>query len=240
MNEDDKISNCKKSVGEKVLRETIEFCLQGNEKNEVIKIGCDIHVCCERKNYKGEWINCDYFKLNPYFDVDDDEDDKWWIVPIFDDRNYELFATLADVRNYGYIKPISEPRGLPEDIHYITKELADSWGDDGHSHSYYTLKELMDYMTNAPTITYSGMISEEQCQDLDKYNIYPTFWCLSTTMDGYTHRTWTVPDDNVPILIEAMKKRCAEEYFIYEWCKDYEEQIKKQADNFRIVFWFDN
>lgn len=203
-------------------------------------MGCDIHVCCERKNYKDEWINCDYFKLNPYFDNNDDEDDKWWLVPIFDDRNYELFATLADVRNYGYIKPISEPRGLPEDIHYITKELADSWGDDGHSHSYYTLKELMDYMTNAPTITYSGMISEAQRINLDKYNIYPTSWCQETTMDGYTHRTWTVPDDNVPILIEAMKKRCAEEYFIYEWYKDYEERIKKQADNFRIVFWFDN
>lgn len=203
-------------------------------------MGCDIHVCCERKNYKDEWINCDYFKLNPYFDNDDDEDDKWWLVPIFDDRNYELFATLADVRNYGYIKPISDPRGLPEDIHYITKELADSWGDDGHSHSYYTLKELMDYMTNDPTITYSGMISEAQRINLDKYNIYPTSWCQETTMDGYTHRTWTVPDDNVPILIEAMKKRCAEEYFIYEWYKDYEERIKKQADNFRIVFWFDN
>ena len=207
-------------------------------------MGCDIHVCCERKNYEGKWINCDHFKFNPYFDSDSDGDDeeidKWWIVPIFDDRNYALFATLADVRNYGYIKPISEPRGLPEDIHYITKELADSWGDDGHSHSYYTLKELMDYMSHVPTITYSGMISDEQASNLDKYNIYPTSWCLSTTMDGYTHRTWTVPDDNVPILIEAMKKRCAEENHIFEFQKDYEERIKKEADNFRIVFWFDN
>ena len=203
-------------------------------------MGCDIHVCCERKNYEGKWINCDHFKFNPYFDSDNEEVDKWWVVPIFDDRNYALFATLADVRNYGYIKPISEPRGLPNDVHYITKKLADSWGDNGHSHSYYTLKELMDYMTHAPTITYSGMISEEQAGNLDKYNIYPTSWCLSTNMDGYTHRTWTVPDDNVPILIDTMKKRCAEENYIFEWCKDYEERIKKEANNFRIVFWFDN
>lgn len=207
-------------------------------------MGCDIHVCCERKNYEGKWINCDHFKFNPYFDSDSDGDDeeidKWWIVPIFDDRNYALFATLADVRNRGYITPISEPRGLPDDIHYITKALSDSWGDVGHSHSYYTLRELEDYMSNAPTITYSGMISEEQASNLDKYNIYPTSWCLSTTMDGYTHRTWTIPDDNVPILIEAMKKRCAEENHIFEWQKDYEERIKKEADNFRIVFWFDN
>lgn len=59
-------------------------------------MGCDIHVCCERKNYEGKWINCDHFKLNPYFDSDDEEIDKWWIVPIFDDRNYSLFATLAE------------------------------------------------------------------------------------------------------------------------------------------------
>ena len=203
-------------------------------------MGCDIHICCERKNYKGEWINCDYFKLNPYFDNNDDEEDKWWIVPIFKDRNYELFATLADVRNRGYITPISEPRGLPDDVHYITKALSDSWGDIGHSHSYYTLRELEDYMSNAPTITYSGMISEEQANDLDKFNIYPTSWCQSTTMDGYTHRTWTVPDENVPRLIKAMKKRCADENYIRKWHKNYEGLIKKQADNFRIVFWFDN
>ena len=205
-------------------------------------MGCDIHVCCERKNYKGEWINCDYFKLNPCYDCDgeDEEIEKWWIVPIFDDRNYSLFATLADVRNNGYIKPISEPRGLPSDVHYITKQLAESWGSDGHSHSYYTLKELMDYISQAPTITYGGMISDEQANDLDKYNIYPTSWYLSTNMKCYTYRTWTVPDDNVPLLVEAMKKRCGEENYIFEWRKDYEERIKKEADNFRIVFWFDN
>lgn len=129
---------------------------------------------------------------------------------------------------------------MPDDIHYITKEMSDSWGVDGHSHSYYTLKELMDYMSQAPTITYSGMISDEQASNLEKYNIYPTSWCQSTNMNGYTYRTWTVPDDNVPILIEAMKKRCAEERHIFEWQKDYEECIKKEADNFRIVFWFDN
>lgn len=203
-------------------------------------MGCDIHVCCERKNYEEKWINCDHFKFNPYFNSDDEEIDKWEVVPIFNDRNYALFATLADVRNYGYIKPISEPRGLPDDIHYITKEQADSYGVYGHSHSYYTLKELMDYMSQAPTITYSGMISKDQAKDLDEYNIYPDSWCQWTNMEGYVKRNWTIPDDNVPTLIEAMKKRCAEENYIFEWQKDYEERIKKEADNFRIVFWFDN
>lgn len=203
-------------------------------------MGCDIHVCCERKNYEGKWINCDHFKFNPYFDGDDEDDEKWWIVPIFDDRNYALFATLADVRNYGYIKPISEPRGLPSDIHPLTKSVSDAWGCDGHSHSYYTLKELMDYMSHAPTITYGGMISKDQAEALDKYHIYPDSWCQWTNMEGYVKRNWTIPDDNIPILIEAMKKRCAEENHIFEWQKDYEECIKKKADSFRIVFWFDN
>lgn len=47
-------------------------------------MGCDIHVCCERKNYEGIWINCDHFMLNPYYDKDNEEngDREWNIIPL--------------------------------------------------------------------------------------------------------------------------------------------------------------
>ena len=48
-------------------------------------MGCDIHVCCERKNYKGEWINCDYFKLNPYYDCDGEDEE---IEKMVDSSNF--------------------------------------------------------------------------------------------------------------------------------------------------------
>ena len=71
-------------------------------------MGCDIHVCCERKNYEGKWINCDHFKLNPYFDSDDEEIDKWWIVPIFDDRNKWWIVPIFDDRNYSLFATLAE------------------------------------------------------------------------------------------------------------------------------------
>src|SRR5688572_19515783 len=38
-----------------------------------------------------------------------------------DDRNYVLFSLLADARGDGTIRPIAEPRGLPED--YVQASL---------------------------------------------------------------------------------------------------------------------
>ena len=54
---------------------------------------------------------------------------------IYIGRCYSLFALLANVRNYAEITPISNPRGLPNDVSEIVKEMSDQWGCDGHSHS---------------------------------------------------------------------------------------------------------
>ena len=68
-------------------------------------------------------------------------------------RNYDVFAMMADVRNGrgfagvdlgdGFI-PIATPKGIPEDADYNIHEEAEQWGVDGHSHSYLTLRELLD------------------------------------------------------------------------------------------------
>lgn len=206
-------------------------------------MGCDIHVCCEYRNFsENKWINCDHFRLNPYFknDSEDDGERIVEVVPIYGDRNYALFTTLAGVRNYSGNAPISEVRGLPNDIHPLTKGLADIWGCDGHSHSYYTLKELMDYMDTSPTVTYSGLVTTEQAKDLDEFHIYSDSWCQWTTIEGYVKRSWTIPDDNLKYLIDAMKKRCAEVFYIHKESKNYESRIRRVANDFRIVFWFDN
>lgn len=213
------------------------LCIRKQRNGGKIILGCDIHVCCEFKNYQDMWINCDHFKLNPYYE---EWEEKYKIVPIYDDRNYALFATLADVRNYGNTIPISKTRGLPNDIHPLTKRLADVWECDGHSYSYYTLKELLDYMDTSPTVTYSGLITTDQARDLDEYHIYPDSWCQWTTIEGYVKRSWTIPDDNLKYLIDAMKKRCAEVFYIHKESNNYESRIRRVANDFRIVFWFDN
>lgn len=69
-------------------------------------------------------------------------------------RNYDTFAILADVRNgYGFagcdtgkgFNIISEPKGLPGDVTEEVKAASDKWGCDGHSHSWLTVKEMLDF-----------------------------------------------------------------------------------------------
>ncbi len=89
-------------------------------------MGCDIHLHTEVK-INGVWHHYGCPQV--------------W-------RSYNLFAKLANVRNYEdpgspeYIEPISEPRGLPEDATAVTKYDSDRWGVDGHSHSWIGAQEI--------------------------------------------------------------------------------------------------
>jgi len=89
-------------------------------------MGCDIHAHMEIK-VDGEWF---------------------YYAPVHIRRNYALFTRLANVRPgwHATIEPISDPRGLPDDL-----ELADTtklhlavWNLDGHSHSWISSQEFVD------------------------------------------------------------------------------------------------
>jgi hypothetical protein len=126
-------------------------------------MGCDIHFFTERKtssnNYKGprdlsedrntkieeiiegipateRWVSADEWEI----------EDGYWNVPygksFYSNRNYYLFAILAGVR--GSTDPIDYPRGIPNDCSSGYKYMCGIWGSDAHSHSYFTLKELLD------------------------------------------------------------------------------------------------
>ena len=90
-------------------------------------MGCDIHGWVEVKK--------------DYLD--------WWDGVIRIDRlverNYVMFACLANVRNYDEVKPISDPRGIPSDVSDEAKKDIEGWGEDGHSHSWLTWKEIKEY-----------------------------------------------------------------------------------------------
>lgn len=71
---------------------------------------------------------------------------------LYNDRNYDLFAMLADVRNgRGFagvvtgegFNVIAEPKGLPEDL---SEEILQAWEYSGdHTPSWLTLRELQEY-----------------------------------------------------------------------------------------------
>jgi hypothetical protein len=109
-------------------------------------MGCDIHLYVEKRT-DGKWVAQGNFER--------DEDgyaqggDRY-----YDGRNYDLFAILANVRNgrgFAGVKtgdgfnPIAEPKGIPDDASAEIKEIAESWDCDGHSHSHFTIRELLDY-----------------------------------------------------------------------------------------------
>lgn len=125
--------------------------------------------------------------------------DKWETLNVNApcNRNYSLFAVLANVRNgYGFagvstgdrVEPISEPRGLPsgltldDDGYAFAGEKHFNLGD--HSYSHLLLSEMKSYMdknlNNVTTKT--GLISLKEYVDNIRgkpENTVPFSWCGS-------------------------------------------------------------
>lgn len=98
-------------------------------------MGCDIHLFVEHRDKYKNWRDV-YKPLKSKYGWHEN-----YYATI--NRHYDLFAILADVRNSSNVKPISKPRGLPEDVSLGVKANADNDGSDGHSHSWLTLEELL-------------------------------------------------------------------------------------------------
>ena len=114
-------------------------------------MGCDIHLHTEVFK-DGTWRCLDDIVKNP--DFGEEFESEYYVREYFIKlyRNYELFALLANVRNYGSFKnkPISEPKGLPNDVSDNVGIESEKWGIDGHSHSYHTLADLLIWWKDAP------------------------------------------------------------------------------------------
>ncbi len=148
-------------------------------------MGCDIHFYVERwtssNDYSGprnlsedrekilnelledvpteyRWVSADKWKL---------EDGNWhipWNLEYYNNRNYYIFSILADVRNSGEVEPLDYPRGIPNDasIGYLYK--CGQWDSDAHSHSYFTLDELL----NVDWSQYDSDYIEELMETIEK------------------------------------------------------------------------
>lgn len=208
-------------------------------------MGCDIHNHVEYlRTINGEkkWICGDYFKVNPYYnESEEDEERPLELVSFCDNRNYGLFSLLANVRNYAKNAPISDPKGLPNDLSQKVKKDAEDWGLDGHSHSFFTLKELIDYQENQPKLKRSGMVSPGSAKNLDEKGILPQEWCQWTSNKSWVYREWEEKDGSLDHLIEEMKRRADELNVVwsFEW-EDNPKEAYKKSENIRLVFWFDN
>ena len=90
-------------------------------------------------------------------------------------RCYSLFGILAGVRNTSnpmigreFNSAKFNLKGLPQDVSPQVKGVSDDWDIDGHSHNYFTLRELLDS-------DYNRMDKEElQTLGIDPYFFHTT------------------------------------------------------------------
>lgn len=229
-------------------------------------MGCDIHTRCEvfNKDTKTWEIQGRIFK-NPYWDKNRpnkiDEDGYQWnpefTMEPFGNRDYDLFAILADVRNgrgFAGIKtsegfnPISEPKGIPIDISKEGLEFMNSYDSDGHSHSYFTVEELKNYDWGQVTV-HRGCISMEEYKILRKTNDCPNSWAGYISGPDIT----VVDEDIADLFLNGEKFEKTPTHVNYHWTSTYKDscihfldntipELEKlgEPNNVRIIFFFDN
>jgi hypothetical protein len=201
-------------------------------------MGADIHLFTEIKksiNSEDKWVNVDNWRYNPYYQEGNDDGERMLSVEsIYSGRNYELFGILAGVRDRNN-DMIDDPRGLPEDVSEVTKKESDRWEDDGHSHSWLTLRELKEYQGLHPVVKRSGFISAEAAELLDAGEETPDTWCQATSITTWVKREWEEGHDTLKPIIDEMDKRVRDEFWVWG-----DEERPELDEKIRIVFWFDN
>lgn len=139
-------------------------------------MGCDIHAYLEIKRFSykdddrenGIWVSADKWTVNPDRIIYPDENEREWEIErddrIWKSRWYFLFAVLAGVRNAWSIEPISEPKGCPFDASPQVLREKEWDGSDGHSHSWLTMKEIVDW-DGWDKVTEDGKTTREILQE---------------------------------------------------------------------------
>ena len=231
-------------------------------------MGCDIHFYTERRNtVTGQWE----FVGEVIREGD-------WVTAnsLYDGRNYNLFAILANVRNgrgFAGVKtgegfePISFPRGVPPDASAEYKSLSDQMDGDGHSHSYLTLRELLDYDWTQ-TSKLQGWVKIEQWLDWSRWDrgqgYGPNSYCGGVSGAGVVHLSASQMDEltkgKIYLRGEERTKFLEENpntYALAEWKTPYYRaagnfvsetipELLKLAggvsgvEDVRVVFFFDN
>ena len=113
-------------------------------------MGTDIHYWAERRTESG-WEQC---PLDFYCG---------------DERNYALFAILADVKRMtnGGFEPIAPPRGFPPDSPLAAKST-EGGGGYYHNETWLSLRELLDFPWHEKKREFRGWVDAEQYQVFKK------------------------------------------------------------------------
>jgi hypothetical protein len=117
------------------------------------------------------------------------ETNKWKAIKKYkelwcSERNYDLFSILANVRNgYGFawtktsdgFVPISLPKGIPDDVSAFVQSEITNWGENGHTHSYLSLKEMKEFDWNQTTRK-QGFVDAREYNSFKQNGIPDCWW----------------------------------------------------------------
>ena len=183
--------------------------------------------------------------------------DKYGSSDYYNGRSYFLFALLANVRNgYGEkaLVPFSKPRGLPDNISPEVKKRYIKWKGDGHSHSYFTIDELLgfDWDKTTPCQEYITLQSYASWKDKNVPPEHP--YRFNARAMGDECLTMEEADEflktDLGLAAQIMEKNYAVlaswnqpyRYYCHQFMNSIDKILELDDDpkNLRIVFWFDN
>ena len=209
-------------------------------------MGCDIHLIVEKRRVKEGWF--EYYKGRPAdrkceteFRQDIPIETEWWCCLItsrntWSNRQYGMFAKLANVRNQWDIKPIPI-RGLPEDmcfntfLKYVLMVVPDSKYD---VENYDTISESMaeEYVKNgyAKEITFPNIPDGWERIKFITNEYHSANWCTSKELEEAINEIFYIKE--VGDYVSSAGEWIALLYYM--------KGLESAGFETRCVFWFDN
>lgn len=125
-------------------------------------MGCDIHMWAEVRDQEGVWqiVKAEQTDIDKEWESDykyEAQDDPERVDEFRqsammhasqlrdEGRNYWLFGLLARVRIDDVPFNFGKPRGVPDDASENYRKIVKRWEGDGHSHTYFTLGDLVNW-----------------------------------------------------------------------------------------------
>lgn len=108
----------------------------------------------QRKSTK--WVSADKWRVNPFVALHPNEPSEageFVVLPedraidqnLFERSERDILVAALGGSNMEGLAPVSSSKGVPEDCCKEIKKEIDRWGEEGFSHSYLSLKELINY-----------------------------------------------------------------------------------------------
>lgn len=199
-------------------------------------MGKDIRMYAERRLHE-QWHFLGKMKDNPFYEEDSEHEMSYYPEPVYDTRNYSLFAILADVGNDGLLEEkydcIAPRRGLPEDLSPELKSWSEYFRNkEVFAASWLTLEELV-------TFDWHGKI-RQQYAIVDKRVVH-----LFHPERGFPYREWPqgIPIRYTPAFKEHANASWTETYADAAG-PDFMELLDSMATTYgvsndvRFILWF--